>query len=308
MNVDKPRDGGVLYISYICIHSSDMATTHLPASTLIISVYKNVEFLKVILNALAFQTHLPDEIIISEDGNSLEMADFIAHYETDLPLKHSTQEDHGWQKNKALNSAIKRATFEYLIFIDGDCVLHPKFIENHLKLAHPKEIQAGKRIKLGPSYSAIVKSEPLTSFERRIWKETSSIKKDGAKFYEEAIYIPLNGFTKPIIRLAGISSIKGCNFSCYRNALIDINGFDEDYIRPAIGEDIDLVWRFKGLGYKICSIKHFAVQYHLDHPESWISQEENSALMKSKQSSKLYRCYNGLIDERKATMFHTTEA
>jgi len=94
--------------------------------------------------------------------------------------------------------------------------------------------------------------------------------------------------------MLGISSIKGCNFSCFKAAMLAINGFDEDYVRPAVGEDIDLVWRFKGLGYRIVSVKHLAVQYHLYHTESWSSQEENQKLLRQKQASRQYRCLNGI--------------
>jgi GT2 family glycosyltransferase len=283
---------------YIWPNTNPMQRTNLPKSTLIISVYKNVAFLKVILDALGYQTHLPDEILVSEDGESAEMTQFLGQYKSLVPIYHLTQRDEGWQKNKALNRAIQRATYDYLLFIDGDCVLHPKFIENHLRLSGKNHILAGKRVKLGPKYSNLLKSSPLPTFTSRIWKEAFKIKKDGAAFFEEGLYIPLHGVTRWIIQKAGISSIKGCNFSCYKTALLAINGFDEDYIRPAIGEDIDLVWRFKGLGFRIISIKHFAVQYHLDHPESWVSQEENVALMKYKQSLHLYRCINGIVDER----------
>ena len=48
-------------------------------------------------------------------------------------------------------------------------------------------------------------------------------------------------------------------------AILEINGFDEDYIRPAIGEDIDLTWRFIAAGYHLVAARNLAVQYHLYH-------------------------------------------
>jgi GT2 family glycosyltransferase len=262
--------------------------------SLIISVYKNTKDLKVILDNLQYQTYLPDEIIISEDGNSSEMKLFLENYSIDIPLLHLSQEDRGWQKNKALNNAIIKAKYEYLIFIDGDCVLHTKFIKNHLLHSNPKHILAGKRVKLGPLYSETLRVGNLLKFQKRIVIEVRRLLKDNVRFYEEALYIPLNSLTKILIEKLGISSIKGCNFSCYKSTILAINGFDEDYIRPAIGEDHDLVWRFQGLGYKIVSIKHFAVQYHLHHTENWSSQEENLILLEKKQKNKTFICLNGI--------------
>lgn len=263
--------------------------------SLIISVYKNTLFLNTVLENLRFQTVKPDEVIISEDGNSPEMREFLGRYESGgLNLVHLTQEDKGWQKNQALNRAIVAASGDYLIFIDGDCVLHTHFIQNHARLASPENILAGKRVKLGPFFSSELQKEPLPDFQRKLLGRIPRLRKDGAQFVEEAVYVPLNPISKTIIRTLGISSIKGCNFSCFKAAMLAINGFDEDYVRPAVGEDIDLVWRFEGLGYRIVSVKHLAVQYHLYHVESWSSQEENQLLLREKQASRQYRCLNGI--------------
>ncbi|MFC7524886.1 glycosyltransferase [Parapedobacter sp. GCM10030251] len=263
--------------------------------SLIISVFKNTLFLNTVLESLRYQTVKPDEVIISEDGDSQEMREFLGNYDAGgLNMIHLTQEDKGWQKNQALNRAIVTASGDYLIFIDGDCVLHTHFIQNHARLASPKSVLAGKRIKLGPFFSEELQREPLPNFQRKVLGRIPQLRKDGARFIEEAVYVPLNPISSTIIRLLGISSIKGCNFSCFKTAMLAINGFDEDYVRPAVGEDIDLVWRFKGLGYRIVSVKHLAVQYHLYHEESWSSQEENQQLLRQKQASRQYRCINGI--------------
>src|SRR5690554_2206643 len=159
-------------------------------TSLIISVYKNTRDLKAILDNLQYQSHLLDEIIISEDGNSSEMKLFLANYSIDIPLVHLSQEDTGWQKNKALNNAIMKAKHEYLIFIDGDCVLHTKFIQNHLLLSNTRHILAGKRVKLGPLYSEKLANTNLPEFQKKIIPGARECLKDNAAFYEEAIYIP----------------------------------------------------------------------------------------------------------------------
>jgi len=263
--------------------------------SLIISVYKNTLFLSTVLEGLHYQTVKPNEVIISEDGDSQEMREFLGRYaDGALNIIHLTQEDNGWRKNHALNRAIVAASGDYLIFIDGDCVLHTRFIENHARLAGTENILAGKRVKLGPLLSSELQKAALPDFQNGLLGRIPQLRKDGAQFVEEAVYVPFNPISNAIIRMLGISSIKGCNFSCFKAAMLAINGFDEDYVRPAVGEDIDLVWRFRGMGYRIISIKHFAVQYHLYHVESWSSQEENMVLLRQKQASRQYRCLNGI--------------
>lgn len=264
--------------------------------SLIISVYKDVSSLRTVLDGLKFQRFKDYQIVVSEDGESEEMRNFLHSYTHERPIIHLTQPDVGWRKNQALNRAIQRSAGDYLIFIDGDCVLHHSFIENHVRFSGRKKILAGKRVKLGPVFSALFKEHisDLPALERKVEKEKSAMRKDGAKFYEEAFYINPDGFLSFIPRLRKMHQLKGCNMSFYRDDIEAINGFDEDYQLPAIGEDIDLTWRFKGLGYPLISLRNLAVQYHLYHPENWTDQSVNLQLMEKKMGLRQYICRNGL--------------
>jgi GT2 family glycosyltransferase len=263
---------------------------------LIISVYKDVSSLKVILDALQFQTFKDFEIVISEDGDSPEMREFVSGYSFSNPVKHITQPDEGWRKNKALNNAVRFSSADYLIFIDGDCVLHHKFIENHLKLSSPSGIVAGKRVKMGPKYSTLFRANigDLLKLETTVEKEMRGMKKDGAKFYEEAFYFNPSGVLGFIPKIRKMTYLKGCNMSLHKKTIEAINGFDEDYTLPAIGEDTDLTWRFRGLGFHLISARNLAVQYHLYHKENWVEQSENMSIMQKKMMAKEYICKNGL--------------
>jgi glycosyltransferase involved in cell wall biosynthesis len=264
--------------------------------SLIISVYKNVGFLKLVLDALAYQTYTDFEIIISEDGCDEAMRDFVASYKSLQPIRHVTQADEGWRKNRALNRAVQNSRGDYLIFIDGDCVLHHRFIEEHKRLASPHGVVAGKRIKLGPAYTQLYldSRKDFLVLENKIATELVKLKRDGAQFIEEGVYINPQGLLGFIPRIRSMTHLKGCNMSFYKTALEAINGFDEDYVLPAVGEDADLAWRFRGMGYEMISARNLAVQYHLHHPESWADQSVNLRMMHEKQSRKEYVCRNGL--------------
>lgn len=265
-------------------------------SSLIISVYKDTTSLKAVLDGLRSQTEKNFEVIISEDGESKEMRDFVAGYHSGNDFRHLTQPDVGWRKNQALNNAIRQASSDYLIFIDGDCVLHPRFIENHHRFARPERILAGKRVKLGPEYSTMLRNEidRLSEFAKKIERQGRKVKKDGARFYEEAFYVSPGGWLGFLPGLRKMTQLKGCNMSFYRQAIEAINGFDEDYILPAIGEDIDLTWRFQGLGFQLFSLRNLAVQYHLYHKENWTDQSENELIMGGKQQNSQFSALNGL--------------
>jgi len=59
--------------------------------------------------------------------------------------------------------------------------------------------------------------------------------------------------------------VLGSNFSLHKSDIIEINGFDERYKKPAVGEDTDIEFRLRNAGKKVKSVKHLAIQYHLYH-------------------------------------------
>lgn len=140
-------------------------------ASLIISVYKNTKFLYAVLESLRHQTEQSFEILISEDGCSAEMRNFISQYPFLHRTLHLTQDDLGWRKNRALNRAVLTAGAEHLIFIDGDCVLHPKFIEMHTRNFKENRILAGKRVLLDERLSDMIVAKPdkAQTLQKEVW-------------------------------------------------------------------------------------------------------------------------------------------
>ncbi|HBI81278.1 MAG TPA: glycosyl transferase [Bacteroidales bacterium] len=268
-----------------------------PLASLIVSTYKNTEFLKVVLGSVFSQTDLRFELIISEDAEHDHVKAFIGEVKSPVPIYHLSQPDVGWRKNRALNRAIAASNADYLVFIDEDCVLHPRFMEFHIKWANEKTILAGKRVKFDPYSSKLLMDGRISPKRMNSYLLSNyfTIKKNGARFIEEGFFINPYGFLGFIPRLRTMSYLKGCNMSFPKSAIYEINGFDEDYVKPAIGEDIDLTWRFKKAGYKIKSLRNVAVQYHLYHKENWNDQEENIRMMLDKKKRNEFICKNGLV-------------
>jgi len=264
-------------------------------TTLIIAIYDNIQFLKVILDSLRYQTEKDFEIIIAEDGENIKVKDFISQYPFNQPWQHLTQKDEGWRKNKAMNRAIRAAKADWLIFIDGDCVLHPRFIEMHLRYADENTILAGKRVRLDEitSKRLLEDSSYVQKLQRFLIPKLVS-GKGGIKNIEEGIFISPSGLFSFIPKVRKLRNLKGCNMSFSKKAIYAINGFDEDYILPAIGEDFDLTWRFDKAGFNYKSVRNLAVQYHLHHPENWADTVENMKICRKNQQDNRYICQNGL--------------
>ena len=267
-----------------------------PLASLIISVYDRVDFLEVVLDSVRLQTEKRFEVIISEDAERPAMREFLQRYAYEGDLYHLTQADTGWRKNRALNRAVQFSHADLLVFIDGDCVLHPRFMEMHIGRAEDKAILAGKRIKLDPESTRWLMADKghIPGFQRHLARHWFRMRRAGCRFLEEGFFIDPQGPLRWVPRLRRMHQLKGCNMSFSKQAVIAINGFDKDYVRPAIGEDIDLTWRFQRAGYTVKSVRNLAVQYHLHHKETWADQDENLQLMLAKQAADLYVCRHGL--------------
>ena len=265
-------------------------------ATLIISIYNNVRFLKAVLDSLQFQSEKKFEIIISEDGETPAVKEFIDAYNFEQPWQHLTQKDEGWRKNQALNQAIKAAKTDWLIFIDGDCILHPRFIEMHLRYSGEQNILAGKRVKLDKSTSVklLNNSLKIVDLQKRMFRKLI-LGKGTIKFIEEGFFISPDGLFRFIPKIRKNNKLVGSNMSFSKKAICFINGFDEDYKLPAVGEDYDLTWRFNAAGFKHVSVRNLAVQYHLQHHENWMEQDENMEICRQKQLENNYSCKNGLV-------------
>jgi GT2 family glycosyltransferase len=86
----------------------------------------------------------------------------------------------------------------------------------------------------------------------------------------------------------------GCNFSCSKAALEEINGFDESYEAPGLGEDTDIQWRLEAKGYCLKSIKFLAPLFHLYHPRSYGYSAVNEQIFLANRASNRSVCENGL--------------
>lgn len=254
-------------------------------ATLIISVYKNTAALSAILRSLETQTEQDFEVIISEDGADQAMADLVHRYPFRWPVQHLTQEDQGWRKERALNQAVKAAHTDWLVFIDGDCVLHPRFMEYHIRYRQRGVMLAGKRIKLNPELSRrVLQGETISWFPYLI-------RRRGCRYVEEAFFCRIaEWIRRPVKHLVG------SNMSMSKTDLMAINGFDEHYSLPATGEDYDIEWRMIANGCKIVSLRNLAIQYHLYHPENWDKQGQkvNMAYCRQQQAANQYICRNGI--------------
>ncbi len=254
--------------------------------SVIISYYKNLDNLKLILLALSHQSDTDFEVIIAEDDQNEVTTTYFKEATYPFHLTHLNQLiDDGFRKNEMLNKSIKIAQGDTIIFIDGDCVPHKHFIKAYTDHASDGYILSGRRVMLGEEISQKILStknlKTLTSF---------SVLRSDSKLKKEALYFPyfsLKTKTRGLL---------GCNWGIKKTHLLEINGFDEDYIMPGVGEDVDIEWRLMAKNYKLKSMKNKAIVYHMYHPRSYSEDgvKHNYEMMHAKQKQGNASCLNGL--------------
>lgn len=235
--------------------------------SIIVAVYKDIASLSLIIEVLKHQTYKNFEVVIAEDGENPQMKEYVASI-TGLEVKHTTQEDIGIRKARSQNNGIIASSGEYLIFIDGDCIPYSTFIEAHAALAEPKTVLSGRRVNLSESLTQKIKEGlvDVIDIEKRLYKYIGLAFEKDSK-YEYGIYLSPTGWIYSLLSKLRKrnTEIIGCNFSCFREDMLALNGFDEGYGENSLSDDTDLNWRFSAYGLKIKSCKNVANQFHLWH-------------------------------------------
>jgi len=252
--------------------------------SIIIAIYKDLEALQLIIDSLKRQPYTDFEVIVAEDNNSQEVSDYIKSI-SDLDVSHTTQEDIAIRKSRSQNNAILKSTGEYLIFIDGDCVLYKDFINSHVYLSGKGTILAGRRVNLGPIISKLIRKKLFKPalLEKLYLILLPLLLIDRASHATQGIFFKPSGWlykTFILNRKKTGTNILGCNFSCFRDDFIKINGFDESYGETAVPDDTDIQWRFEAAGLRIKSCKLAANEFHLYHVQR--SKASNLKSMQAK--------------------------
>jgi cellulose synthase/poly-beta-1,6-N-acetylglucosamine synthase-like glycosyltransferase len=270
-------------------------------ASLIISVYNNTRALELILSALSIQKNKHFETIIADDGSGKDMHKFIQQYSKSsrLDINHVFQDDKGFRKTRILNTAIKEAKSNYLIFIDGDCIPHSNFTHEHISHKELSTVLCGRRVNLSKRFSDKI------SVDKILNKEMDKVKlshvldswrnKNVRSTYIEEGFILKNKLIRKFFS-KGQPHIVGCNFSLYRSMMEKINGFDENYVGPGFGEDSDIEFRLRLAGYKFKSVRNLAVLFHMHHPVTAQSKENSDYFYNVACKKSDFVTKNGLVN------------
>jgi glycosyltransferase involved in cell wall biosynthesis len=253
--------------------------------SLIISTFDQPLSLGKVLRGVLQQTRKPDEVFIADDGSGSETIALIQSFqrEASFPVHHVWHPHEGFRKVILLNRSVAAATGDYLVFLDGDCVPHPKFLADHERLAEKGFWVQGRR-----SY---VKEVHVKDFEPGVSSVVLWL-----------VQRKMIGFGKALRWLFPVvfknkkqRGIIGCNMAFWREDVMEVNGFDETFAGRGIGPDSELGSRLYNLGRPRKFVYGRALVFHLDH---FVMPRENLEAKKARLEEILLsgktRCEKGV--------------
>lgn len=255
-------------------------------SALIISTYNWPEALSLVLQSVMNQSVLPDEVLVADDGSDEPTKEVIERFEKQfsVPLKHIWHKDLGFRKGKILNKAIASTDADYIIEIDGDCILQKHCVRDHLDFMTKGTFLYGSRVNIQEYYLPKLFEKQQVNF----YPFSKGIKKR-----TRALRIPLLGhlFTSTS-KLS--KKIRGCNVSFWREDVVKVNGYNES-IEGWGREDSELIVRMLNNGCVGRRLRYRGIVYHIWHKEkSRDKVEENDEIQRLSQEKSLVWCEDGI--------------
>ncbi len=262
------------------------------------AVYNQPQYLELVLWGFSRQTFKNFEVVISDDGSNNSIKTMLENLKPQLPyeVSYTWQNDLGIRKTKALNEGIKIAKGDYLIFTDPDCVPHKDFVLEHIKNQQKGRYLIGRRVKWGKRFTSMMtKDKILDGYHERL-----SL---GLLFYiligdiKHAIKgLKINSnLLHRLIDYGKVRYLFGSNFSIFKEDILKVNGWNEEFAGALKYEDVELDSRLKKFGFSPISVKYKALTYHLYHPSR--HTETLKEKFEEVERSNNYWCKQGIIKE-----------
>ncbi|MDP0506668.1 MAG: glycosyltransferase [Fusobacterium sp. JB019] len=275
--------------------------------SVIVPVYNRLEHLRALFICLLNQKINPYELIITDDGSSEKVEEYINDLipKAKFKIKHIYQEDKGFRKTRALNNGVRNSEGDILVFCDQDLIFSEDYLEKiknsmtdknfimgrPCSMSEEEKIRTLKILEKEYSYKEIEDLMPREYLESV--KET--LKKDKLRRIMNKIKLNKRG-----IRLVGMS------YALTKENYIKVNGYDERYQGWGY-EDDDFGNRLGVKGIKGKELITDYIQLHLYHyfdPTKKHSLNEDYYYKRKEEifKNKDYYCkygYDNMLDKDK---------
>jgi glycosyltransferase involved in cell wall biosynthesis len=257
---------------------------------LVITTYERPDALGAVLASTGRQRVAPAEIIVADDGSGpATRAVFDQHAaQARTPLRWVTQSHEGFRVARLRNLALASTQADYVVFIDGDMLLHPEFVADHARIARRGFFTQGVRVLADEILTSELISNPAMAL---------TAASPGLGWLRRAYLLRAPALADAMRGVANhVISIKSCNQGYWRDDLERVNGFNEDFIGWG-PEDKELSIRLENAGVRRQSLLFGGIAIHLRHaPASRAALPANLLLLEAARRERKVRCERGLAD------------
>jgi glycosyltransferase involved in cell wall biosynthesis len=247
-----------------------------PNVTVVISTYNRPNALRLVLEGLANQSCRPAAIHIADDGSDGRTLEVIEHYAQKLPIRHFWHEDLGYRKTVIMNQALEAVETPLSIFLDGDCIPLPTFVEDHVAMHATNAIVAGPRILASAALTSRLEQNQSISALQSPWFWIRSRLSNDINRLAPIIHL------RPAAKWRDRTPLKwelvrGCNFSVETYLAKLVGGFEESLYGWG-PDDSDIAVRLINAGARVKSGRFSAPVLHL-----WHREEDRGYLQKNRE-------------------------
>ncbi|WP_137043862.1 glycosyltransferase family 2 protein [Pseudolabrys sp. FHR47] len=215
--------------------------------SVIVTTYNREDALAAVLRSLAHQTDRDFEVIVADDGSRPATGDLVDDWKAKVGhrVEHVWHEDKGFRAGEIRNRAVLASRGDYIVFLDGDCIVRPDFIAQHRKLAEPRAFVTGNRILLSPALTERVLREGLEPERWSFGQFLAERFRGGVNRLSALLHLPLGPLRR--LRAREWKGARSCNLAIWRRDFDTVDGFDADYAGWG-KEDSDLIVRLLHAG------------------------------------------------------------
>jgi glycosyltransferase involved in cell wall biosynthesis len=243
--------------------------------SVVVTTYNRPDALRQVLYGLNRQVYDNFEVIVADDGSDESTREMLDKLKPDLKysLQHVWQADEGFRASRSRNNAIVKATAEYIVMLDGDCVPRKGFLKRHAELAEHGWLVRGSRIMLDEYLTGMIERNAIDIHNSRYVDLVKLYLQGHMKRLLPLLALPLG----PVRKLRGRKwqGVKTCNLGVWRKDVLAVNGFDESFVGWG-HEDADFAVRLFNYGVRRKEGLYAVPVFHLWHKLSDRSMEDDN--------------------------------
>lgn len=260
--------------------------------SVLVTTFRRPRHLALVLESIALQ-RLRDttlELVVSDDGSGDDTPNVVRAFATSsgIAVRYVSQPHDGFRLARARNAAARLARGDYLLFLDGDCMIPSHHVAAHVARRRRGTALLGYCARLSEAASSPLLPENLARADL-VRLVTAAEHRALARRHRKAWWhTALRHPTKP--RLAG------GDFGVWRDDFLAVNGFDERFVGWG-QEDDDLGLRLRGLGVRLSSILDRTRSLHIWHetdPSATPRWRDGANVARFERRGRLIRCRAGI--------------